>query len=60
MDVSGIAGAAAGMMQASGREEINMKVMKMAAESEKQVANMLAAAAEQQKSDPQYNLSLYA
>ena len=61
METSAItAGTAVTMLQASSREGTNLKMVKQAADAEKQVANMIASVAGQQKSNPAYNFSVYA
>lgn len=59
MDSASIAGTATIMSQASSREGVSISMIKQAADTEKQMANMIATVAAQQQ-DPRYNLSVYA
>jgi len=59
MDSASIAGTAVLMSQARSREGVSLSMIKQAADTQKQMANLLAAVAGQQP-DPNYNLSLYA
>jgi hypothetical protein len=59
MDSSNIAGTALLMSQASSREGVSLSMIKQAADTQKQMANMIASVASQQP-DSRYNFSVYA
>jgi hypothetical protein len=48
------------MSQSKGREGLGMIMIKQAADSQKQLANMLQSLTVQQQPDPSYKLSVYA
>jgi len=60
METTAIAGAAMMMTQAKTQEGISMVALKQAADSQNQVANMLAQQAQQLQPDPSYSFSAYA
>lgn len=60
METSAIAGAAMMMTQAKTQEGISMMALKQAAESQNQVANMLAQQVQQLQPDTSYSFSAYA
>lgn len=59
MDSAQIAGTAVLMSQASSSQGVSLSMIKQAADTQKLMANMLAAVAGQQP-DPNYSLSVYA
>jgi len=60
METTAIAGAAMMMTQAKTQEGISMMALKQAAESQNQVANMLAQQVQQLQPDTSYGFSAYA
>lgn len=60
METTAIAGAAMMMTQAKTQEGISMVALKQAADSQNQVANMLAQQVQQLQPDPSYGFSAYA
>ncbi len=61
MDVGQIAGMAVMMFQSRDREELSLMMIKQQADSQKQIANMIAECTRpRQLSDPRFNLSFFA
>lgn len=60
METTAIAGTAMMMTQAKTQEGISMAALKQAADSQNQIANMLAQQAQQLQPDPSYGFSAYA
>ena len=60
MELSSIAGVATQMLQQNSREGISLMMIKQAAESQKQLVNMLESITVQQQPDPRFKFSVHA
>ncbi|GAM09967.1 hypothetical protein OR1_02252 [Geobacter sp. OR-1] len=60
MELSDLAGIVLQMSQRNNREGLSLMMIKQAAESQKQLVNMLESLTVQQTPDPRFNVSFYA
>lgn len=60
MDVSTIAGAALQMSNSANRQTLSVIMVKQENEAQKQIVDMLQTLVDQQKPDPNFNVSVYA
>ncbi len=60
MELSDLAGIVLQMSQRNSREGLSLMMIKQAAESQKQLVNMLESLTVQQTPDPRFNVSFYA
>jgi hypothetical protein len=60
MEIADMAGMAVQMSQRNYREGLSLMMIKQAADSEKQLANMLETLMVRQQPDPRFNMSVYA